>query len=742
LASAAIVAAATSSTIVAADSAIAVGPPPTTQVLVPTDGATLNGTASVLDASAQGTNPVTGVQFVATGGSISDQVVGTAVPTLYGWIALWNVTTVPNGTYTLQSIATDNQGNTTTSEGVSVTVENTLQSADANYVAAVQKAQSIVAASPYAQNADAANFIQGITNYSLSQALGLTTDQPFMEVDPTPNVRLGFSNPDNLYYTSRVSDQDSYTITGNRGTSTGFLIEALAGIPGDGNTAGAVTSSMLGSQIHYAADGSFSITLSPTQPATGDWMPLNPGTDNLLVRFSFQNWATEQPGSISISKIGGPGNDVADVTPALAATMLNEAATSIPLQAQFYVNQSKQLALLGSNRVVGPTKAQGQQGTDTEQWNVTGNYNINSNQSLIIKIKDAPSSVASYSGIVLNTPLFDSLEFVYHQASLNHAQVWVDPDGYIYYVVSSQDPGVPNWLNDEGQNTGTIFARWQGVASTLGSQYAPVLTVVNTSAVRSALPADMPTVTPTQRVSSQELRTSEILGRFQNADPARPELLRRLRAIEGLLGQNLPEQTLYVPSTPPTASVVSPTDSATIAGGSFLDAVAQSAAGIASVNFELSGGSLSNHVIGAGLPTLFGWIAPLDTTTVPNGSYIVQGVATDNNGNTTTSPGVSVTVNNAPPGTTVVLPASGATVSGSEIFDAAASAGTSGVKYELSGGSLNDSVIATATPTIWGWLANWDTTSVPDGTYTLQSVASYSGGVTGTSPGITISVAN
>ena len=54
-------------------------------------------------------------------------------------------------------------------------------------------------------------------------------------------------------------------------------------------------------------------------------------------------------------------------------------------------------------------------------------------------------------------------------------------------------------------------------------------------------------------------------------------------------------------------------------------------------------------MIGAGLPTLFGWIAPLDTTTLPNGTYTLQSVATDNNGNTTTSPGVSVTVNNATP---------------------------------------------------------------------------------------------
>jgi hypothetical protein len=40
---------------------------------------------------------------------------------------------------------------------------------------------------------------------------------------------------------------------------------------------------------------------------------------------------------------------------------------------------------------------------------------------------------------------------------------------------------------------------------------------------------------------------------------------------------------------------------------------------------------------------------------------------------------------------------------------------------------------ATATATIYGWLAAWNTAGVPDGTYTLESVASYGGGVTGVS---------
>jgi hypothetical protein len=77
------------------------------------------------------------------------------------------------------------------------------------------------------------------------------------------------------------------------------------------------------------------------------------------------------------------------------------------------------------------------------------------------------------------------------------------------------------------------------------------------------------------------------------------------------------------------------------------------------------------------------------------------------------------------PSTTVIIPASGATVSGiSQVLDAAASSGATLVQYEITGGTLNDSVIATATPTIYGWLAKWNTTAVPNGTYALQSLGS------------------
>ena len=88
---------------------------PFTRVLVPSDGAVLAG-APYLDAAAGDTPGVTNVVFELSGNGLSDQVIATATPTIFGWVAKWNTTSVPNGTYALQSVATDAAHSTETSD--------------------------------------------------------------------------------------------------------------------------------------------------------------------------------------------------------------------------------------------------------------------------------------------------------------------------------------------------------------------------------------------------------------------------------------------------------------------------------------------------------------------------------------------------------------------------------------------------------------------------------------------------
>jgi hypothetical protein len=65
----------------------------------------------------------------------------------------------------------------------------------------------------------------------------------------------------------------------------------------------------------------------------------------------------------------------------------------------------------------------------------------------------------------------------------------------------------------------------------------------------------------------------------------------------------------------------------------------------------------------------------------------------------------------------------------------------SAVSFEISGGTLSHQVVSASAPTIYGWLGGWNTTTVPNGTYTLQSVGTVSGGTVTSTP-ITITVSN
>jgi len=97
-------------------------------------------------------------------------------------------------------------------------------------------------------------------------------------------------------------------------------------------------------------------------------------------------------------------------------------------------------------------------------------------------------------------------------------------------------------------------------------------------------------------------------------------------------------------------------------------------------------------------------------------------------------PGQLASGTTPPPPPTVVLPAAGATVSGQNvILDATAPAGTTSVEFGIfsyggnSHAGLNTPVAYAPTPTLYGWIAIWNTTDVPNGTFYLYAVATVNG---------------
>jgi hypothetical protein len=194
--------------------------------------------------------------------------------------------------------------------------------------------------------------------------------------------------------------------------------------------------------------------------------------------------------------------------------------------------------------------------------------------------------------------------------------------------------------------------------------------------------------------------------------------------------------------SPPTTSILIPSIGATLSGSTYLDASASNAT---SVEFLLFGGTygFSAPVLCTATPTLYGWLCAWNTTTVPDGTYTLVSLASNSAGSTFSS-GVNIVVNNnnSPPTTRVLIPSNGATLSGSTYLDASATNATS-VAFVLFGGTygFSDRVLCTATPTLYGWLCAWNTTTVPDGTYTLFSGTGNSAGIAFGS-GVSITVKN
>ena len=126
-------------------------------------------------------------------------------------------------------------------------------------------------------------------------------------------------------------------------------------------------------------------------------------------------------------------------------------------------------------------------------------------------------------------------------------------------------------------------------------------------------------------------------------------------------------------------------------------------------------------MIATATPTYYGWLANWQSGNVANGTYMLQSVVTDAAGNVAYSPGVTINVDNSVT-TNVLVPSNGSWVSGSQVaLEAGASdaVGVTKVEFQLTGGSLNNALIATATQSSQGWTASWNSTTVPDGTYTL-----------------------
>jgi glucose/arabinose dehydrogenase len=197
---------------------------------------------------------------------------------------------------------------------------------------------------------------------------------------------------------------------------------------------------------------------------------------------------------------------------------------------------------------------------------------------------------------------------------------------------------------------------------------------------------------------------------------------------------NTPVGTVEPPTdtTPPAVSLTSPAGGALVAGAITLAAAASDNSGtVADVQFFVDGVPVGGPDTSA--PFSAGWA----TGGSANGAHVLTARATDAAGNQTTSPPISVTVDNLAPSVSIGSP-SGGTVSGTVTVTGNASdnSGIASVQFRVGGVAIG------APDTTAPYGVSWTTSSVANGSHVLTAVATDLAGNQTTSAGVTVTVSN
>lgn len=88
-----------------------------------------------------------------------------------------------------------------------------------------------------------------------------------------------------------------------------------------------------------------------------------------------------------------------------------------------------------------------------------------------------------FANVCLWNRFQQTLDYCNRSVSLNRTQMQTDDEGRFRVIVAHEDPGLPNWLDTEGNPFGLIFWRFFLVE---GDLETPAATVKKLAALRSA----------------------------------------------------------------------------------------------------------------------------------------------------------------------------------------------------------------------------------------------------------------
>lgn len=346
--------------------------------------------------------------------------------------------------------------------------------------------------------------------------------------------RMDFNDPDFPLFLRQMDDRFRY---GGPDNNIGYFQASLNGratyrIRGNNGGRALNVGTLWAEDIETDADGTFEVMVSADRQP-GNWTPIPadlaadvqipeiyPAAGGFNIRRYDWNWDADMPpGWLSIQRVDE--NAPAYPPPLSAdrfAAQVENATRLFTAAARWWNQRAASVRADNPVNIITPPSTQ-PPGVKNFKPPVSGEkpwlyygiicLDLAEDEAIVVET-DLPDG--AYWSFTLYNMWWESPDIMNRQTSLNQNQVHVDADGKVRFVISSRDPGTPNWLDTGGPRRGFLHYRWFRPDVKVP---APTSRVMKVDVVRDVLPEDHPEIDQSTRKAIIARRREQLAKRFQ-----------------------------------------------------------------------------------------------------------------------------------------------------------------------------------------------------------------------------------
>ncbi|GAB1423647.1 DUF1214 domain-containing protein [Thauera terpenica] len=272
-------------------------------------------------------------------------------------------------------------------------------------------------------------------------------------------IKIGGDNPDNLYLSTPISGELEYRIHGQRGDAPTINFATKNGGYQKPGAKMLGTGFLDGRELEVDEGGNFEILVSARRPPSGNWLPMEPDSNLLLIRQTFHDRRSEHAAQLHIERLGSTDAPPA-LDPQAFVGQLMAAARYTENTVKLFTDWAAHFKREHHNTLpLGEQSMFQAAGGDPNITYYHGYWELADDEAMVIEASLPPCEFWNFQ---VDNFWMESLDYHCQRIHLNCHGARLNPDGSVTIVVAHRDPGHPNWLTTAGHALGTSLFRLIG----------------------------------------------------------------------------------------------------------------------------------------------------------------------------------------------------------------------------------------------------------------------------------------